>query len=36
VRYVVVDRQVRPELPRLADFAALRFSNARTAVYELR
>ena len=36
VRYVVVDRRVRPESPRLADFATLRFSNARTAVYELR
>jgi hypothetical protein len=36
VRYLVVDRQVGQESPRLAALATQRFDNGRMAVYELR
>ncbi|MEH0937143.1 hypothetical protein [Micromonospora psammae] len=36
VRWLVVDRQVAPESPDLAELADLRYANSRTAVYRLR
>ncbi|MGC5020901.1 hypothetical protein [Micromonospora sp. DT47] len=36
VRWLVVDRQVNPESPDLAELADLRFTNSRIAVYRLR
>lgn len=36
VRYLVVDRMVRPEGAALANLATLRYTNSRMAVYELR
>jgi hypothetical protein len=36
VRYLVVDRNRKPESPLLADLADLRYDNGRMAVYELR
>jgi hypothetical protein len=35
VRWLVVDRSVATESPRLADLAAPRFDNGRLAVYEI-
>ncbi|MEV6600570.1 hypothetical protein AB0M36_27535 [Actinoplanes sp. NPDC051346] len=36
VRFLVVDRVIKPEGPALAQLAALRYSNDRMAVYEIR